>query len=161
MENFIIEYLHKTYPKLSETNIRLLVGQAKLESGNFTSNYFKNLKNIYGILYVGQKFANGYQIRSNDGYKFAKYDSYIDSINDRLRLYYSLYPHIVESNDEERILNTWLTSYLGRDAKQSTIDNYKKLVLQLAPKKIVLKKKFNIDIVLILALCIAVIKKIY
>lgn len=161
MENFIIEYLHKTYPKLSDTNIRLLVGQAKLESGNFTSNYFKNLKNIYGILFVNQKFANGYEIRKNDGYKFAKYNSYIDSINDRMRLYYVLYPDIIESNDEERILNTWLKSYLGKDAKQSTIDNYKKLTLQLAPKSIVLKKKFNIDAILIFALCIAVIKKIY
>jgi hypothetical protein len=121
----IIAYLRKTYPDLSETNIKLLVAQAKLESGNYTSNFYKNGNNLFGILYIGQRFANGYMLRQSDGYKFAKYNSYIDSINDRMRIFYALYPDILRSDDSEKIIDTWLYSYLGRNASSKTKNSYK------------------------------------
>lgn len=141
MTQEIISYLRKTYPELSETNIKLLVAQAKLESGNYTSNYFKNGNNLFGITFVGQRYANGYFIREKDGFKFAKYNSYIDSINDRMRIYYALYPHLLRSDDSEKIIDTWLYSYLGRNADSKTRNRYKGSLYTLSGLKPSEKKK--------------------
>jgi len=162
MKDIIINYLRKTYPDLSDTNIRLLYGQAAFETGNFTSNLFKTNKNLYGILFVNQKFANGYTVRISDGYKFAKYNSYIDSINDRMRLYYVFYPEIIKSDDENKILDTWLYTYLGRNASEKTKNAYKAGVKKLSEidlnYSIEVKKKSNTQILLLCALLLIIAK---
>jgi hypothetical protein len=132
-------YLKKTYPNLSETNIILLYAQAVFETGNFTSRIFKEHNNAFGIKFIGQRFANGYTIRQSDNEKFASYDSIFDSINDRMRIFYALYPDLLRSDDIDRILDTWLYSYIGRNAPKKTIASYKGAVLKIAD--IDLKKK--------------------
>lgn len=133
MTSEIITFLKKEYPKLSDTNIKLLVGQAKFESGSYTSRFFKEGNNLYGILYVGQKQASGYLLRESDKFKFAKYTSWQNSVRDRMRLYYIKYPHLVGSDDAEKILNTWLYDYLGRNASVKAKNDYKTGVLKLSP----------------------------
>lgn len=141
MKTEIANYLKKTYPNLSETNIKLLVAQAVFESGNFTSNFFKNGNNLFGIKYIGQRFANGFITRESDNSKFAKYSSYIDSINDRMRIYYALYPELLRSDDVERIVDTWLFSYLGRNAASKTKNSYKGSLIKLAGLENEVQKK--------------------
>jgi len=150
----IVNYLTKVYPDLSGTNKLLLEAQANFETGNYTSNLYKNNNNLFGITFIGQKLATGYTTRTSDGYKFAKYNSWQDSVNDRMRIFYALYPHLVKSDDPERIIDSWLYSYLGRNATQSTKDAYKKALYKISG--ISQKKKINSGNTLLICLILLI-----
>ncbi len=130
----MLKFLKEEYPTLSDTNARLLVGQSRYETGNFTSRFFKEGNNLFGILFVGQPQASGFILRTSDKYRFAKYDNWKNSIRDRMRLYRIKYPHIVGSDDVNKILDTWLFDYLGRNASSKLICQYKSGVISLTPK---------------------------
>ena len=76
---------------------KLIVAQARIESGDYGSNVFKNNNNLFGMKYVGQPIAqrgtlaplNERSCNGNcDGDYYAKYNSPADSTKDLVgRLY--------------------------------------------------------------------------
>lgn len=53
----------------------LMVGQARVETGNYTSNVFHTDNNCYGYKYVGQSYADGPGVMSPEGNYYAHYSS--------------------------------------------------------------------------------------
>ena len=59
----------------------LLVAQAKHETGNFTSNFFKNYNNAFGYSYVpGGKYQTGGGILADNGLRIASYPDIKSSV---------------------------------------------------------------------------------
>ncbi len=62
---------------------RLLVAQAKHETGNFTSNAYKLNKNLYGYKYIpGASYQMYKGITSSEGNAYAAYASIEDSVRE-------------------------------------------------------------------------------
>lgn len=71
----------KLINKLKELNFKfpyIVLAQAKLESGNFTSNIFKENHNLFGLKEAKQRITTSLGTENNHAY----YDSYTESILD-------------------------------------------------------------------------------
>jgi uncharacterized FlgJ-related protein len=76
------EVINSNYP---DTLARLIVAQAKHETGNYTSNVFKSNKNLFGYKrYAGSPFQSGDGNMSPEGNNYAQYSSYKNSIQELL-----------------------------------------------------------------------------
>jgi hypothetical protein len=66
--------------KIPATLAKIVTAQAQFESGNFSSNVFKQDKNAFGYKYVGQKIATrGLAAPSKEGDNYARYATVQDS----------------------------------------------------------------------------------
>ena len=77
-QEFSKEWLKKTLISLNAEHIDILLAQSEIETGNYTSNIFKQNKNLFGM-----KCAQS-RISTHKGEQFghAKYNSYYESILD-------------------------------------------------------------------------------
>lgn len=66
----------------------LIIGQARLESADYTNNQFKTNNNIFGFKYVNQPLAIPGN-KSPEGNFYAKYKSPNDSVKDYIERYFS------------------------------------------------------------------------
>lgn len=64
---------------LTSSLANLLIAQAQLESGNFSSHIFLTCNNAFGYKYIGQALANGPCGQSPSGNSYAHYNSLEDS----------------------------------------------------------------------------------
>lgn len=67
---------------LSDSVSRLIVAQARHETGNYSSNVFKSCNNLYGYKFVNGKWQLSSCSNSPEGGKYAKYSTIADSVNE-------------------------------------------------------------------------------
>jgi len=77
-QKFSKEWLKETLISLNAEHVDILLAQSEIETGNYTSNIFKQNKNIFGM-----KCAQS-RISTHKGEQFghAKYNSYYESVLD-------------------------------------------------------------------------------
>lgn len=101
---------------LSNQLANLMVAQAKVETGNFTSAVFSTCNNAYGYIYVGQKNATtcGRKQASNDGgANYAAYNSVYDSADEVAKWIIRNVPNYNNINTIEDYANALKNSKVG------------------------------------------------
>lgn len=67
-------------PGLPASLAYLLVSQARHETGNYTSNFFRTNNNLFGYSYSGSRYQSGAGGVADNGQKIASYASLKDSV---------------------------------------------------------------------------------
>lgn len=94
-EEWLVSYLKETNAQHPE----ILLAQARHETGNFTSNIFRNNKNLFGMKKAHQRQT----VCSGEEFGHAKYDSYEQSVIDML-LWQSSYAKNLTQNQYLQLL---------------------------------------------------------
>jgi flagellum-specific peptidoglycan hydrolase FlgJ len=94
--------------KLNFKYPHIVLAQAKLESGNFTSNLFQQNNNMFGMKMPSRRPTTAVGKKSS----YAYYNTWICSIEDQ-RIYYTQY---LDHRTEEEVY-TYLSRYYAQDKK--------------------------------------------
>jgi len=93
-EPFSKELLVEYIEQLNIRFPRVVLAQARIESGNFKSNLFKNNKNLFGMK-VARRRPTTALVSDSD---FAKYDSWKESVLDYALMQARYYHHITSES---------------------------------------------------------------
>jgi hypothetical protein len=107
----------------------IVLAQAKLESGNFTSNVFQRNKNMFGMKMPSRRPTTAVKQKSS----YAYYDTWVHSVIDQ-RIYYAIY---LEHKTEEQVY-AYLSKYYAEDPHY--VQSLKKII-----QREKLKEKFFND----------------
>ena len=66
----------------SDALSRLIVAQARHETGNYSSNVFRACNNLFGYKFVNGKWQAASCVNAPEGGKYARYNSVSDSVNE-------------------------------------------------------------------------------
>lgn len=127
------------------TSAKLVVAQARLESGNYTSKVFKENNNLFGMKFVGQPLATrgtpapksewGCGGKCNSDF-YSKYASVSDSVQDLINRNFKItrkgvsFDQIANAKDSTE----YATLLKKRDYYGSTIEEYDKLLKGISRK---------------------------